>query len=279
MVRTKTRPRTLEERYPNGVPQFNLGPMLEIKPCNRTFTDHTGKQAVMSWESTRPNLALPPLPCWVFYMVHPLLDPSDFDGYAFYTKLENDQGYGVEGGKFRYEFFFLPGATVEECHAHYVAEVKSRGTIWDQIAKVKRAMELKGQKGGQQEIQDLSPNEDATGNSRLPGLLLEGEDHDFVYRNFFFMYADANLDCSGPEGRTREMYIVQFDPVPQHPDEIGRFNPMEHPFYLRRTEARGEKGGFSGGLIGWMEEMVTALWVMEADDATENAEKLGWKSW
>lgn len=185
--------------------------------------------------------------------------------------------YGVGGGKFHYEFFFLPGATVEECHAHYVAEVKSRGTIWDQIEKFKRAMELKGQEGGQQEIQDSS--QDATGNGRFPGLRLEEEDGDFLYRNFFFMYADPNLDCSGPEGRTREMYIVQFDPVPQHPDEIGRFNPMEHPFYVRRTEARGEKGGLGRGLIGWMEETFAALWVTEAVNATENAEKLGWKSW
>ncbi|KAJ4233077.1 hypothetical protein NW759_001860 [Fusarium solani] len=53
MVRTKTRARTLEERYPNGPPDIKLRPAYRIVYNNRIFNDHTGRPALMSWERWR----------------------------------------------------------------------------------------------------------------------------------------------------------------------------------------------------------------------------------
>lgn len=86
MVRTKTRARTLKERFPNGPPQIRLPPGGTFTPNNRIFTEHNGKEALMSWESTSRNPVLLPLPCWVFYITHPY-EPSEFDGCAFFNRL------------------------------------------------------------------------------------------------------------------------------------------------------------------------------------------------
>lgn len=103
--------------------------------------------------------------------------------------------------------------------------------------------------GGAQETQDLSPDQDPAGNGQLPGLIM-GETHDmFQYRSWFFIYADANPNCSGPEGLTREMYFVQFDPIPGEMEEGDTFNPMDYPVYSKRVKARGEDG-LEGGLTG-----------------------------
>ncbi|SPJ79173.1 uncharacterized protein FTOL_07564 [Fusarium torulosum] len=217
MVRIKTRARTYNDRFPNGSPQIPLPTRGTFTPNNRIFTDHNGKQALM---------------------------------------LEDEEGCGA-GSHFRYEFFFLPGATAEECHAHYIAEIKPRGTIWDSILRVTTAVERKEQgnsiiEGGAQEIQDSSSNQDTTGNGQLPGLVVP-EFHDlFLYRNWLFIYADANPDCSGPEGQNREMYLVEFDPIPQDMEEGDTFDPMDHPVYSKRVKARGEDGS-EGGITGWMD--------------------------
>ncbi|GKU05066.1 hypothetical protein FLAG1_07792 [Fusarium langsethiae] len=285
MVRTKTRVRTLEERFPNGPPKIYLPPKHPRTYHNRIFTDHNGKQALMSWSDLSINCPLPPLPCWVFYIVHPHT-PSDFDGCAFFQRLEDGQDYGLTA-YFRYEFFFLPDATVEECHAHYVAEIKSRGTIWDQIAKVKTAIELKEQESGKMEPGgrpfQYSPSDlDGIGNGQLPGLVVpEVNDNEYTpYSNWFFIYADANPDCSGPEGLTREIYVVQFDPIPEDIDiDSGdTFNATEHPIFSERMKARGEDG-WEGGLLGYMGLRKNSRWRLRATEATGDAMKLGWKSW
>lgn len=84
----------------------------------------------MLWISLRVKRPLPSLASWVFYMVHPDV-PLDFDGRAFRSGLEDGHALDLaRDSNFRYEFFFLPGATAEECHAHYRGEMEARGTIW-----------------------------------------------------------------------------------------------------------------------------------------------------
>ncbi|RGP75766.1 hypothetical protein FSPOR_564 [Fusarium sporotrichioides] len=289
MVRTKTRPRTLEERYPkerypNGPPKIYLPPKYIVTPNNRVFADHNGKPALMSWEILAGNCPLPPLASWVFYIVHPHA-PSDFDGCAFFNKLVG--GAYDNRGFFRYKFFFLPGATAEECHAHYVAEIKSRGTIWDQITKVKTAMELKGKESAEMIRRgpsfQYSPSDlDDIGNGQLPGLVVPdiGKNYTRFYGNWFFMFADANLNCSGPEGLKREMYVVEFDPIPVEIDiDSGdTFDPMQHPIYSRRMEPRGDDEQ-EKGLVAFMNCRAISYWQREAHEATGDVLKLGWKSW
>ncbi|RSL78162.1 hypothetical protein BHE90_000533 [Fusarium euwallaceae] len=302
MVRTKTRPTTVEDRYPkdkypNGPPKFRFPPKLPRVSNNRIFNDHTGRPALMSWESSGV-CPLPPLASWVFYMVHPDV-PRDFDGCAFQNGLEDGKALD-KGGRFRYEFFFLPGATTEECHAHYLGELKARGTIWRHIRKVKRAMDLENQKNPPQleydsaeesgsglgsATSESSSDEEATpNNQQLPGFVWPKHDRDcdsVMYRGWFFVYPDANIDCRGADGAERGIDVVTFDPIDQGDawgeDEVPEFDPMEHPVDVTRRKARHEY--YDAGLLGWMEMRKFSHWQEKADEATDNALKLGWKSW
>ncbi|KAH7242781.1 hypothetical protein BKA59DRAFT_481285 [Fusarium tricinctum] len=141
MVRITRKPRTRDQVYSSGIPSAYLPPKSIRISNNHTFTDHTGKQALMSWWGSKPDISkLPPLASWVFYMVHPdIPQPPDFDSCRFYENLEDGQDCGI-GGPIRYEFFFLPGATAEDCHAHFLGELRVRGSIWRQINKVKDTM-------------------------------------------------------------------------------------------------------------------------------------------
>ncbi|RMJ12212.1 hypothetical protein CDV36_008130 [Fusarium kuroshium] len=301
MVRTKTRPTTVEDRYPkdkypNGPPKYpSFPPKLPLVSNNRIFNDHTGRPALMSWESAGVKNPLPPLASWVFYMVHPDV-PRDFDGYEFQRGIE-DGGYQPRGGRFRWEFFFLPGATTEECHAHYLGELKARGTIWRQIHKVKRAMDLEKQKNPQPVDDDpaeesgfglgstaseSSSDEEATADDQqLPGLVWPKRDRDcdsVMYRGWFFVYPHANIDCRGADGAEREIDIVTFDPIEQEweEDEVRRFDPMQHPVHVTRKKPRED---FQQGVMDWMYWRLCTHWEEKADEATDNALKLGWKSW
>ncbi|CCT73269.1 uncharacterized protein FFUJ_10048 [Fusarium fujikuroi IMI 58289] len=301
MVRTKTGPRTLEERYPkdkypSGPPQISLPPRLPLVSNNRIFNDHTGRPALMSWESSGV-CPLPPLASWVFYMVHPDV-PRDFDGCIFQNGLEDGEPQ-VRGGRFRWEFFFLPGATTEECHEHYRGELKARGTIWRHIRKVKRAMKLEKQKSHQPVEDDpveesvsglgstkpeSSSDEEATANNQqLPGLVWPKHDRDcsfVMYRGWFFVYPHANIDCRGADGAAREIDIVRFDPIDQEDewgeDEVRTFDPMEHPIHVTRKKARED---YEQGVKEWMYRRICSHWERSADEATDDALKLGWQSW
>ncbi|KAH6980138.1 hypothetical protein EDB82DRAFT_510226 [Fusarium venenatum] len=188
MFRTKKGPTV----YPKGTTSVHHDRGKYIHH-NRIFNDHTGKPALMSWTTSESNGPLPPLASWVYYMVHPD-ELNDFDGCVLHDGLTVPSSIN-RGGSFRYEFFFLPGATAEECHAHFLGEMKARGTIWRQICKVNRAT------GGQQEeedrkckvnvfigqkeydwVHDSSSDEDYA-NCQLPGLVWprDGRDCQSVY--------------------------------------------------------------------------------------------------
>jgi hypothetical protein len=141
------------------------------------------------WGNESDNSKLPPLASWVFHMVHPdVPQPPDFDGCGFYESLEDGQDCGI-GGPIRFEFFFLPGATTEECHAHFLNDLRARGSIWRQINKVMNTMRnLEGQEegGGEEEEEEeeemkrggrgFGSEHYATINSQLPGLVLSEPD-------------------------------------------------------------------------------------------------------
>ncbi|KAI6753863.1 hypothetical protein HG530_013039 [Fusarium avenaceum] len=285
MVRITRKPRTRDQVYPSGIPSAYLPPKSIRVSNNHTFTDHTGKQALMSWWGSESNNSkLPPLASWVFYMVHPdKVQPPDFDGCRFYENLEDGQDCGV-GGPLRYEFFFLPGATAEDCHAHFLGELRVRGSIWRQINKVKNTMrnldgreETEEKEETKREGHDFGYEHDAIIDSQLPGLVLSEPDNRYMYRSWLFMYCDADIDCSGAYGQTREMYLVQFNYLPQQWEEGDEFDPMECPIFPKRMTPRDREG--EEGLHGWMMERKSSHWEEEANAATSNATKLGWESW
>ncbi|KAF7556064.1 hypothetical protein G7Z17_g1765 [Cylindrodendrum hubeiense] len=308
MVRTKTRARTFSERYPDGPPNVRWRPTYQPVPNNLIFKDHNNRPALMSWNSNKVQSTLPYLPSWVFYMVHPDV-PFDFDGCAFRDSLEKAHCLDlVHDRDHRYEFFFLPGATAEECHAHYLGEMEARGTMWRQIRKVKRA--VKDIKQGE-DLEDNSTQEstfvqeptsgeesafneehasdeestshqDTNADNQLPGLVWPKHDRDtrsICYRGWFFMYPDAEVKFKGAAGELHDVYLVTFDPIPQewHEEEGNTFDPMEHPLYSQRMEALGPES--ESRLASWMEMSNYSHWVEEADKATANAVELGWESW
>ncbi|KAJ4187895.1 hypothetical protein NW767_012170 [Fusarium falciforme] len=302
MDRNKLRPRTLEERFPNGPPKVRLGPKGHSISNNHVFNDHTGKPALMSWESISVKSPLPPLASWVYYIVHPDA-PRDFDGCAFHDGLTDGSSLG-RGGRFRYEFFFLPGATAEECVVHFRGELKARGTIWRQIRKVERAIKLKKQESGQQEehnsgeesgsdeedtvsSQESDQDQDDTAGSQLPGLVWLGPGRHSstqFYRGHLFMYTDAEIETRGADGEARHVYLVEFDPIPQREEDDDDdedygwdLDPMKYPVNSRRLKVRDKNSESSLG--GWMEVKKIARWEEDANHATGKALDLGWESW
>lgn len=110
---------------------------------NTTFTDHRGGSClIMPW---RADVLSRLVPC-VFYIVHPDMTPEVFDGHTMVVVVEEYiSGLPVDD-RIRFEFYFLPGATDEECTAHYRSELAYRGTVWHQIKKVDEALQATGKK-------------------------------------------------------------------------------------------------------------------------------------
>jgi hypothetical protein len=272
---------------PPGVEPKSL--VSKAKYHNVTFKDHTGRPALMSWSGSENRPSIPYLCSWVFYMVNPEI-PRDFDGCAFQFGLEEDRvRYGF--GSFRYEFFFLPGATTEECVAHYRGEMAARGTIWRQISKVKTALkEKKKQEAGEEGADDSAEDSSsADGDEPSPGTAGEGlpglvwpkkvDDCYFInYRSWLFMYLDADVQW-GPN-QDHDVYLVKFDPIPieWEEGERVRWDPMEHPIHSELMKARG-RVGHEEELASWMGNTSHSQWSVAANDAECDAEELGWESW
>ncbi|KAH7182294.1 uncharacterized protein B0J16DRAFT_147532 [Fusarium flagelliforme] len=297
MVRTKKGPM----KRPEGATSAHVSRGKYI--ChNRILKDHTGKPALMSWGSCEANGPLPPLASWIYYMVHPDVS-HDFDGCALHDGLTMPSSVG-RGGIFRYEFFFLPGATAEECHAHFLGEMKARGTIWRQIRKVKKAIEPEKQESGHQEeeeedsecrvnafigqkeydwVHDPSSDEDYA-NCPLPGLVWPMDDRDcnrVYYRGWFFMYHDADTDCTRGKAETRAISLVRFDPIPLEWDEeqdgVKKWDPMDHPICSEPIPVVNVGSDYSVG--SWQDIRTRKFWEEEANEATNRAWDLGWKTW
>lgn len=179
---------------------------------------------------------------------------------------------------------FLPGATAEECHAHFFGELRARGSTWRQINKVKNTLrnldwreEAEDEEETKREDHDFGYKHDMTIDSQLPGLVLSKPDHRYMYRSWLFMYCDAEIDCSGAYGQTRDMYFVQFDYLPKQWEEGDEFYSMECIIFSERITPRDREG--EEGLYGWMMERKSYYWKEQGDAATSNAVKLERESW
>ncbi|KAH7153756.1 hypothetical protein DER46DRAFT_687286 [Fusarium sp. MPI-SDFR-AT-0072] len=247
--RAKTRARTLEERwpnekYPNRPPNFRLA----------------------AKNHSRAQNPLPPLASWVFNMVHPDVR-RDFEGCAFYDGLKGDTCM-VRGGPFRYEFFFLPGVTTEECIQHFRGEMKARGTVWRQYCNVNKARK----ESGLQEVyyppgeviyppEECVPDEELVkeeslwnqesdhepeGDAGLPGLGWAKAENGLEYRVNFFTYTDAEIETEGAAGDERNVYKVEFGEECGYDEcddveAMGEYDPMKHAIRSTRMKIRDEE--------------------------------------
>lgn len=131
---------------------------------------------------------------------------------------------------FHYEFYFLPGATDEECAAHYRQELAYRGTVWHQINKVNEALRARGEQAVS-EILDMTiaeddylppgggPQEGARAQKGLTGLWWPNSDmglrkHFLHARSWFLVYPEAEMRGRAPGPRVRR---VTFDFVSREP--------------------------------------------------------------
>lgn len=239
----------------------NNGRPRRIHHHNKTFLDHRGNQAVMSWHNhSAEDPGLPQLWCWAFYFVNPKFSLDTFDGAQFKMGMFKD----VAEAEFLFErmdFYLLPDATPEECVEHYRAELAKRGTVWEDLDRVQQAKDGK--------VQELRLK-------GLPGLVpAYTDDNDMTssYKGAIVMSQDADWD---PEHSGRRMCLVEFDPIPQHyyPDEKIYFNPMEHPVHPQ-----------------WMDAMEVTTWIedsrrsnccnefLETTNVNEEASSIGWSTW
>ena len=224
----------------------------------------------MSWHNySAEDRGIPPLWCWAFYFVNPGFNfsPEAFDGAQFKTGLFKD-AFSADYRSERFEFYYLPGATPEDCVAHYRAELEKRGTIWEDLERLNQALARREQGQAQEDPHHLNG---------LPGLVpAYGQDNMMAsYKGVIFMSQDADWD---PEHSGRRLCHVEHDPIPQYqyydPEEPIYFDPMEHPVHPEWI------GAVQGA--AWIDEYRTlncGNMFQETLGANKEASSIGWNSW
>ncbi|SPJ79176.1 uncharacterized protein FTOL_07567 [Fusarium torulosum] len=255
-----------------------------------TFQDHTGNHAIMAW-GAEEGQRIPPLASWAFYLVN-RETPRDFNATAFKLNLEDGRDLYSAAGP-RYEFFFLPGATPEQCVAHYRGEIAARGTMWRQVRHVRMATkdtkeeEDEGADSSAQESSSDGDNDETqpeiTNDQGLPGLPWPKHKEDWFYTNYrqcLFLYLDANSDIQSGPHPGRNVCLVKFDPMPieRGEGEVVRWDPTEQPIYTKHMKLIDEEGS-EEDLRDWIQDRKNDLWVSEATNATNQAKTLGWEAW
>ncbi|RGP76989.1 hypothetical protein FLONG3_4927 [Fusarium longipes] len=271
-----------------------------------TFKDHNGKSAIMAWHAIEAQ-RVPTLPAWICYMVNPEISHG-FNARKFCDSFEKDHTYYSE--PFRYEFFFLPGATPEECVAHYHKELAARGTMWPQIRKAwapikeKRAAEREKCKRQKAEAGDSAqepsddeneecehydrsmdryyaqddeePQANGPNEQNLPGLPWAKGSEVCGHRQWLLMCTDDEVKW-GPAipGRNEQalnIRVVKFDPVPfEEEEDRARWDPMEHPIVVKQDPELW--------FTCWASDRGHGTWANHSIYATQHATELGWETW
>lgn len=90
------------------------------------FTDHRGTTAYMVFQNLE-CFPLPPLFSFAVYFTHPVVTPENTDVSGLFEEIKscNPDGFDV-----RFDMYFLPSATHEDCMRHYRDEKATRKIIW-----------------------------------------------------------------------------------------------------------------------------------------------------
>ncbi|KAE8152782.1 hypothetical protein BDV25DRAFT_127750 [Aspergillus avenaceus] len=95
------------------------------------FIDHRNRTAYMVFQNLEP-FPLPPLYSFAMYFTDPAATPENTnDMVDLYQQLTSD--YGGGGFDIRFDMYFLPSATHEDCISHYRSEKATRGSYLDQV--------------------------------------------------------------------------------------------------------------------------------------------------
>ncbi|KAK0609500.1 hypothetical protein B0T14DRAFT_572190 [Immersiella caudata] len=105
--------------------------------CHKNpFTTHDGTPvAMVLWNGLSETL--PYLYSFAFYITNPSLTRNTFDSAAFYQRCLFS-GIGGYLEPFRFDFYVLPDASIEDVKAHYTAKKAARGSVMVQVEAVQR---------------------------------------------------------------------------------------------------------------------------------------------
>lgn len=154
------------------------------------FIDHTGKTAYMVFQNLQ-GLPLPPLISFSIYFTHPDSLPENVDMKGLHAELETSADADL---CIRLDMFFIPGASYEDCAAHYHGELAARGSPVEQYKMFTRCPR-----------DEAHPLPGSTG--QLPGMVKwYGE----VTRDEKVLFVCPDPDWRKPDGK-HTLWSVQFD--------------------------------------------------------------------
>ncbi|KAL2871339.1 uncharacterized protein BJX67DRAFT_377118 [Aspergillus lucknowensis] len=154
-----------------------VGPRWRSADMNRIpFADHTGKTAYMVFESWK-SIPLPPLFSFSVYFTHVNATPENTDMEALHRDLSPREL------DLRFDMYFLPGATIDDCIAHYNGEKAARGSYKEQIRVFKTCPH-----------DEIHPLPGTTG--QIPGMVLKPYTPG-PWRNLLFLLQDQNWRDAG----------------------------------------------------------------------------------
>jgi hypothetical protein len=147
------------QRLPKGIPLDQLRPKSRrLKTHTLPFTDHTGSEAFMVFHNDikTERSQLPPLFPFVVYFTHPdaTLSPAS-PKTANVSGLLNAISMDFH---FRFDLYFLPGASKDDCKAHYLAERATRPdyeAVYNNLQT--RAWQASARRGNPRSNNDDSP--------------------------------------------------------------------------------------------------------------------------
>ncbi|KAL2855432.1 hypothetical protein BJY01DRAFT_204129 [Aspergillus pseudoustus] len=134
------------------------------------FEDHTGQTAYMVFRNAA-SIPLPPLFAFAVYFTHPRATPKSANMQSLCEAITPPL---PSFRHIRFDMYFLPDATTEDCVAHYTVEKKVRGSSKDQIRVFKT----------------LPPERDdplPAGQMKIPGMVKKYLNLDHDHRSLLFL--------------------------------------------------------------------------------------------
>jgi hypothetical protein len=202
------------------------------------FSDQRGETAYMVFKNAA-SIPLPPLFCFAIYLAHPS-SKTTLENASMQSIYEAIHPSQSDLGHIRYDIYLLPGATPEDCVAHYTTEKKARGSSKDQIRVFKTLTPEEDH-----EHHPPAPADQTQAQQKTPGMVKKYPCLDDDYRSILFIStrpASALSSSSWNDGTG--ILCVEFDrkqtsdrlQLPQ-PDGSAVVRGLEQDVSITRTDA------------------------------------------
>lgn len=231
------------------------------------FTDHQGQAARLVFRG-RASCPLPPLYVFAIYFTHTDASPDNLDPAALFSAINRPSGTL----EIRLELVFLPGATVEDCIAHYRGKKAQRGDYSAQIAAIEN-------KSDRPSTPARAGSE--TSGLGLPGLVPSYIDYLKTYHGVLYL-CTARDWCSDK----REMCQVLFDPCSEEKwaDWREESDPEVQPaFQLRWLPLDQDSAVLDSPIRGSVAQEMHLISNLQRHNITtepwEEAVERGWTRW